>query len=188
MAHKKLDPQIQLAVLNLTAEKKDKLLIRLLQKEPLLVKQLTFELLEEGQTTDRRVAEIRERMDKSLSVSTKGMTPGWLLMEFRGCNPLITEHVKITKDRLGEIVLTIFMLQTGLDRQDAMLKKMPDRMETLAPYVIRRVVAILKTAEKLHEDLHMEFRSELNRLLGQVFSYPPMAELARGEGLPMRWG
>lgn len=188
MAHKKLDPQIKLAVLNLTAEKKDKLLLRLLQKEPLLVKQLTFELLEDGQTTDERAEAIRDKMDKILSVSTKSMTPGWLLMEFRGCNPLITEHVKITKDKLGEVILTIFMLQTGLDRQDTMLKKMPNRMETLAPYVVRRVQTVLKIAEKLHEDLHLEFRSSLNRLLGQVFSHPPMAEIAREEGLPIRWG
>lgn len=184
----KLDEDIKLAVLNLPGVKKDKLLLQLLKKDPLLVKKLVFELLEDGQTADERSAKIREQIDERIPVGTKGMTPGWLMMALRSANPLITEHVKVTKDKLGEVVLTLFMLNLAFDRQGEMLQKMMHRMDKFAPYVIRRLVFVVQKAEKLHEDLHLEFRAELNRILARIADFPPLKNLANQEGLPQKWG
>lgn len=183
----KLDEDIKLAVLNLPAAKKDKLLLQLLKKDPLLVKKLVFELLEDGQSADERSAKIRADIDRLISKQTKGMTPGWLLMELRSANPLITEHVKVTKDKLGEVVLTIFMLNIAFERQAEMLEKMTHRMDTFAPYVIRRLAFVVQKAEKLHEDLHLEFSRDLNRILAEISKYHPLKYLAEEAGLPKRF-
>lgn len=183
----KLDEEVKLAVLNLPVAKKDKLLLQLLKKDPLLVKKLVFELLEDGQTADGRAANIRSEIEKRISTHSKGMTPGWLLMDLRSANPLITEHVKVTKDKLGEVTLTVFMLNLAFDRQSEMLQKMMHRMDTFAPYVVRRMAFVFQKAEKLHEDLHLEFRGELNRLLAQIANFPPVKNLMEAEYLPRQF-
>jgi hypothetical protein len=183
----KLDKEIQLAVLNLPPDKKDKLLLQLMRKEPLLVKKLTFELLEDGQTTDARVEKIRTDIENRISINQKNMTPGWLLMELRSANPLITEHLKITKDKLGEVTLTIFMLNLAFERQLEMLQKKQERMDTFNPYVVRRLKSTLEKAAKLDEDYHMEFRADLNRLLKHAFSFQYLATQLSSENIPRQF-
>jgi hypothetical protein len=186
----KIDDTLKKAICRMPVAEKDKLLLRLVAKEELLVKKLEFELLEKGETTDERQADIQRTIEKALIRSQKdfNMTPGYLLMDLRSCNAMITEHVKITKDKFGEVTLTIFMLRRALEIHAGMLSKAPARrFDTLAPYVAKRIHTILAKAEKLHEDLHLEFRRDLNTLLSLVYAIPPLAASAKFAGVPMHW-
>ena len=125
----KISDELKNALLRLPTKDKDKLLLRLIAKSDLLVKQLEFDLLEDKSTTDIRASNIRVKIEQQLQNSTgSGQTPGYLLMDFRYSNPIITEHVKVTKDKYGEVSLVIFMLSTGLRiNRDICCIKLPYR-------------------------------------------------------------
>jgi hypothetical protein len=186
----KIDDSLKKAICHMPLAEKDKLLLRLVAKDELLVKKLEFELLEKGETTDERQGDVQRTIEKILirSQNDAYMTPGYLLMELRGCSALITEHVKITKDKFGEVTLAIYMLRRALEIYAPMLGKAPARrFDTLAPYVAKRLNTILGKAEKLHEDLHLEFRRDLNTLLNLVYALPPLAASAEYAGVPAHW-
>ncbi len=183
----KLTDDFKEAVRAMPTKEKDKLLLRLVAKDKLLVKKLTFQLLEAGETLEDREEELKELISRILRPVTYN-TPGYLLVDMRTCNARITEHIKITKDKLGEVQLTLFMLKTAFENHMTMLRSFPTfRARTFKKYVITRIKAILKKAEKLHEDLHMEFEEDMNVVLEYIYQFRPTADLALEEGVPKRW-
>lgn len=183
----KLSDEFKEAVKAMPTKEKDKLLLRLIAKDELLVKKLTFQLLEAGDTLDERDTELR-RLISGILRPVSYNTPGYLLLDMRTCNARITEHVKITKDKLGEVQLTSFMLKTAFENHFAMLQSFPAfRARTFVKYVITRTKAILNKAIKLHEDLHMEFVDDLNAVLKYIYQHPYTAERAAEEALPKNW-
>ena len=185
----KLEEQLKAAILKMPVKEKDKLLLRLAAKDAKLLRRLTFELLEGGETRDDRAAELREQIRQSLhEVDQRGTTPGYLLMYLRHWNARIVEHVDATKDKPGEVTLTVFMLAEAFRTHLNTLRRFPDRRsDTLAPYVVRRTKTLIGKAEKLHEDYFVEFRRDLNEVLAFLWDFRPTAQLAKGEELPKRW-
>ena len=55
----KLEKDLQLAILSMPQKDKDKLLLRLVAKDAILVQQLQFTLVEEGTTVEFRRDEVR---------------------------------------------------------------------------------------------------------------------------------
>ncbi len=186
---RKIDDQLKAAIARLPVAEKDKLLFRLVAKDEKLVRRLIFELLEGGATRDERSAELREQITLHLpKTGDRDLTPGYLLLDLRHWNARITEHVQATKDKSGEVSLVLFLLAEAFRRHWDMLNRMPARRsDTLAPYVVKRTVATLKKAEKLHEDYFIEFRRDLNELLHYIWEFKPTAVFAQEEGLPRRW-
>jgi hypothetical protein len=186
---RKLDDQLKAAIIRMPVKEKDKLLLRLVAKDEKLVRRLVFELLEGGETRDERAAELREQIIKNLSkTGDPDLSPGYLLLDLRHWNARINEHVQATRDKSGEVSLAFFLLTEAFRRHWAMLNRFPDRRsDTFAPYVVKRTAAVLKKAEKLHEDYFIEFRRDLNELLGFIWAFKPTAQLAQEEGLPKQW-
>ncbi len=186
---RKLDDQLKIAIAKMPVVEKDKLLFRLVAKDEKLVRKLVFELLEGGETRDERAADLREQIIKNLpKTGTQHLTPGYLLLDLRHWNARINEHVQATRDKSGEVSLVIFLLTEAFRRHWAMLQRFPERRsDTFAPYVVKRTAAILKKAEKLHEDYFIEFRRDLNELLHFIWEFKPAAKLAQEEGLPRKW-
>lgn len=183
---RKLDEQLKAAILRMPSKEKDKLLLRLVTKDQKLIRRLIFELLEGGETREERAEELRERISKELSpLGAKDLTPGYLLLELRHWNARITEHVQATKDKPGEVILTVFLLSEAFRRHMVMLRSFPERRhDTFAPYVVRRTAMLLKKAAALHEDYFIEFRKDLNELLQTLHQFKPTAAFARTAGLP----
>lgn len=186
---RKIDDQLKAAIARLPVAEKDKLLFRLVAKDEKLVRRLIFELLEGGATRDERADELRERMLRELpKTGDTDLSPGYLLLYLRHWSGRITEHVQATKDKSGEVTLSILLLAEAFRRHWDMLQRFPARRsDTLAPYVVKRTAALLKKAEKLHEDYFIEFRKDLNELLGFIREFKPTAILADETGLPRRW-
>lgn len=185
----KLDEQLKAAVLRLPVKEKDKLLLRLVAKDKSLVKRLYFELMEGGETRDERAAELRRQIADNLAEGLKQpLSPGYLLMYLRYWSGQITDHVKTTKDKLGEVALNAFLLAETFRLFRPMLDAhSARRSDTLAPYVVRKLIGLQGKASKLHEDYHIEFRSDMKFIFEQVWTFPPSAVYAKEWGLPRYW-
>jgi len=182
---RKIDDPLKDAISRLPIKEKDKLLFRLVAKDEKLVRRLIFELLEGGETRDERADELRTLITKLLpEEGIKALTPGYLLLDIRHWNARITEHLQATKDKPGEVILTFYMLAEALRRHGAMIRKNPNRRsDTLAPYVVKRTYALLKKAEKLHEDYHIEYRRDAQEVLDFIWSQELFAAWGREVGL-----
>lgn len=185
----KLDEQLKAAITRMPVAEKDKLLLRLVAKDQKLVRRLIFELIEGSATRDQRAADLKNQIaDDLLRANEHGLTPGLLLLYLRNWNARITEHVQATKDKVGEVSLTAFMMVEAFRIHRGMLESFPDRRsDTFAPYVVKRTKTILSRAEKLHEDYFMEFRRDLQELLRQIWSFRATAQFAQEENLPRNW-
>jgi hypothetical protein len=180
----KISKDLEKAILSLPVKEKDKMLLRLIGKSELLVEQLHYQLLEnESFLTDRRddIKRSIERISKQYHD-----TPGWMMMDMRDLNGRITQHVKVTKDKYGEIELTLYLLNSFFDNQLKLLEKYSSKSDTVALYIAKRTEFILKKLPKLHEDYYIEFERDVNKLLEKVHSYAP-SYYARQMDLPKNW-
>jgi hypothetical protein len=179
-----LSKELKEAVLALPASEKDKMLLKLLAKHDDLQRQLEYQLLEFGETLETRKTAIKQYIDQMYAHDAG--TPGWLMMDMRSANALITDHVKITKDKYGEIELTLYLLNGLFDHWLPYIEKLNSRTDSLAGYVAKRAEAILKKLEKLHEDIQFDFLKDTNLLLSRLYQYAP-ACYARQMKLPKEW-
>ncbi len=180
----KIPDDLKMAIKAMPIKEKDKLLLRLIAKDELLVKKLNFQLMEAAMSVDERVEEIQKFILHTLRPVDYN-TPGYLRMDLSSCNVRITEHVKVTKDKLGEVNLTILMLKTAFDNHLSMLENFPAyRSRTFTKYVITRIKQLFKKTEKLHEDYFMEFADDFQLVLDYVFRFSPTESLAKMEGIP----
>ncbi len=185
----KLDDQLKAAITRMPVAEKDKILLRLVAKDAKLVRRLVFELIEGGETRDERAAELKEQIQKDLlKAKAYDMTPAFLLQYLRNWNARITEHVQATKDKSGEVSLTVFMLAEAFRIHRKMLDSFSDRRsDALAPYIVKRLKTIIGKAEKLHEDYFIEFRSDMQDLLEHIWSFRPTQQFAKEAALPHEW-
>ncbi|AQG80847.1 hypothetical protein [Spirosoma montaniterrae] len=179
-----LDPDLKKAIVHMPGVEKDKLLLRLVAKDALLVEKLQFELLEGKQTLDERRQIIRQFIDRTARLNPD--SAGWLMMDMRTVSGYITRHVKVTKDKYGEVELMLYMLNTFYEQNAHLLAKYNSRSDKCAEYVAKRTEQLLKNVGKLDADYHVEFADDINKLLSWVH-YAAPAHYARQLGLPKEW-
>lgn len=162
-----LEKDLKEAILAMPQKEKDKILLKLVAKNEILVNQLEFELLEFGETIDLRKNKIIVQIDRVYKMTH--LSPGWLMMDMRSLNSLITEHVKITKDKYGEVELTLYLLtELFRNQEEHVQKNKRDKAFTLGEYVAKRTDFVLKKVAKLHPDIQFDFYKDLNFLLESI--------------------
>ena len=179
-----LSANLKRAVVEMPEKEKDKLLMRLITKDPILTERLEYELVEEKSTLDYRRQLIRDLTDRTAKLDPD--TAGWLMMDMRTVSGYITRHVKVTKDSYGEVDLTLHMLNAFLDNHLGLLKTLNGRTEKCAQYVAKRTDMLLKKLNKLDPDYFMEFEKGMNRLLQHVH-IGALAHFAKMLTLPKSW-
>ncbi len=181
MPRTKLSDELKQAVLALSPREKDKLLLRLLPKDANLVQQLEFKLLEDGDTTELRREDVRREIDQALEqITTHFYSPGYLLLDLRALSGLINQHVKITKDKIGEIDLNFYMLNRALALAGRHLHRFPaHKSRTLNEYVVKRALKLQKLLGNIHEDYLLEFRDAMHELAGHIRKQKEMADVAK---------
>ncbi|MFD2935976.1 hypothetical protein [Spirosoma flavum] len=179
-----LDSDLKKAIVRMPGVEKDKLLLRLITKDAVLTERLQFELVEEKKTIDERRLLIREFIDRTSNLHAD--TPGWLMMDMRTVSGYISRHLKVTKDKYGEVELMLYMLNTFYDHNAHLLKKYNSRSDKAAEYIAKRTDQVLKKTNKLDPDYHIEFAEEINKLLQWVHQTAP-AHYARQLSLPKEW-
>ncbi len=181
---KEPDPRLEILKM-LTPEQKDKLLLKLFRKEPILMEKLAFEFFEDKSDLEKRRNDLRNQVDKYISERYLSYpTPGELMMNLRSISGQITEHVKITKDKYGEVEINILMLNTAFERFFPMLTAKVGRSEKFSEYVVKRTITILKLLEKLHEDNLMDFKDDLNQLFSHLHTYKGTSFLSNANDIP----
>jgi hypothetical protein len=167
----KLEKDLQQAILAMPQKDKDKLILRLIAKDDILTQQLQFTLVEEGSSIELRRDEVKVAIDKLYRQNA--VSSGFLMMDMRYLNGEITRHVKVTKDKYGEIELTIKLLKECFEKQLKWIQKYTSKSDTLSNYVAKRTDFVLKKLVKLHPDIQFDFHADVNTLLEYVYSYAP---------------
>lgn len=170
-------PELKKAILGLPQQEKDKLLARLISKDRMLMKQLHFQLLEDDADLDERTAAVHKQLmlvlDRSseyISNANQFRHADQLMGELKYGSGLVNEHVAITRDKMSEIRLRLFLVSQSFAYFDRLFEPhFYGRNDRLLNYQAGRLKHIVGKFEKLHEDLQFEFREELNAAL--AFAY-----------------
>ena len=184
----KFNKEFKDAVLQLSQTEKDKLLLQLLKKDAVLSSKLQFELLDDKSVDERQLVMEKTIKDKIAYFSTKRYSPSYLLKRLRSVSTLITAHVKITKDKLGDSYLNLVMLTETLDTFNTKLEKTtPGQSRKLGIYFVSKAFKVLIGITKLHEDYHLEHKENLERL-GKLFSSNKhMIRTSKQNGFDINW-
>ncbi len=162
----KLSDELKTAISQLPDKEKDKLLFRLIPKNYDLVAQLEFKLLEDGNTAEIRREELKEILQKSLNYAVQSFySPGYLMMDLRSMSGAITQHVKTTKDKVGEVELNLLMLNSALEGcQNQLQNATARKIQKFDEYVVKRAIKIMTLVSKIHEDYKIEFEDSIQAL------------------------
>ncbi|GAB3982757.1 hypothetical protein GCM10028806_55040 [Spirosoma terrae] len=179
-----LDPDLKKAIIRMPGVEKDKLLLRLIAKDTILTERLQFELVEHSDTLEERRDLIRQFIDRTANLHQD--SAGWVMMDMRTVSGYISRHLKVTKDKYGEVELMLYMLNTFYDHNAHLLQKYNSRTDKAAEYIAKRAEQVLKKVSKLDADYHIEFADEINKMLGWIH-YTAPAHYARQLGLPNEW-
>ena len=180
MARVKLTADLKKAISGLSHKEKDKLLFRLIAKEPILAEQLVFKLLEDGVSAEDRRADLAKEIEQYLIDYQKYYySPGYLLLDLRSISGKITQHVKTTKDKYGEVALNFLMLNKALALFGKKINQVrPNRSRTLNKYVINRAIKLLGLLRKLHVDYRLDFSDSMIALGQHVQNIDAMKRMA----------
>jgi len=170
-------PTLKKAILELPQAEKDKLLVRLINKDAMLVKQLHFQLLEDEFDLQERTAALLDRLRQLLDRSAgyipnilRSRNADALMGELKYGSGMINEHATITKDKMSEMQCRLFLVSQSFVRFGQLFEDQLYRSnDRLLRYQTGRMKYILGKYDKLHEDLQFEFRDELNEAL--TFAY-----------------
>ena len=186
----KISKELKQAILEMPEREKDKLLLRLVVKDAMLLKKLNHQLLEDevdAEEQRKALAEAIEARFQSESFAYWSHTPGLVMMEMRDFSGAIGRHVKITQDKYGEIQLLLRLVNMPFRTQAKLLKKEQRRAEKFAAYVCKKAQIILQKLNKLDRDFYLEFDQEVNEMLDHLKQYPPTISLMDEYRLPATW-
>lgn len=167
-----IDKDLKREILRLPQGEKDKLLLRLVARDRALVDRFQFTLIEHETTLDERRLEVKENI-ASTALGHYNHPDGWLLKAMRSLSTAITYHVKITKDKYGEVELSLYLLNAFFDAQPSLFQHLNRHNERTCAYVAKRAEAVVKKLQKLDPDYLIEFEAEMNRMLRFIHENGP---------------
>lgn len=174
------------AISLLPSKEKDKLILRLLKRDEILSEKLYFELVSTDSADNVR-EELENEMLRSMENFTKyNNSPKEIMRELRLNSGKITRHVKITKDKYGEITLNTLMLNMILENEKEIFEHTYYDYKLLM-YVITRTFKILLLIDKMHEDYQIDFKEGIQRLGGNISSCHNLMKMAIKNNLDVNW-
>ena len=166
---------------------KDRLIFRLLKKDKLLSKKLYFELID-PETTDQKRDQMEENIREKTTLAAKYIgNPKYYLVIIRRISAEITEHVKVTTDKFGEVYLNLFLVDQILENNDSFAKQRFDNVYKLYIYLINKIVRALLLIKKIDEDYWMEFDEILGKIDDKVHENRYLEKLFINNGIDFNW-
>lgn len=174
--------EFKLAISAFSAQEKDKLIIRLLKKDRILSYRLYFELID-PETADDKRTQLETLIKTEVSAATKryGRTK-YFLTHIRKISSKITEHVKITTDKFGEVSLNLLLITETLKN----LPKSGDHYK-LYIYFLTKIIRALILTKKLETDYHLELREDFENVQKQILANKTLEEMTLHHGLFFAW-
>jgi hypothetical protein len=159
MAKTKVTPPLQEAILQLPQKEKNKLLIRLINKDELLIEQLQYKLLEntESDLIFRR-SEIKEQISNTFESYSIPYFKD-LLYFVKAAVSLINRHYKVTKDKKGELELLIHLYLQSQSAVQGIKNNWRDQVfrEKFQVYSMTKTKKMNTLLNDIHEDFRIEF-------------------------------
>ncbi|CAM3307294.1 hypothetical protein [Empedobacter stercoris] len=166
-------PALKIAILDLPTKEKDKLLLRLINKDETLVEHLHFQLLEDESDLQDRVKIIYEKIDLQFKKSNHLINQiniirshRQLLLTLKTLSGIVNYHVQITKDKVSEFELRKYILQESFTRYSYLFNKYTtgENAEKLFKYQAGRLKLIQSIFDKFHVDLKYDYENEIQQL------------------------
>ncbi|MBE4947142.1 calponin homology domain-containing protein [Chryseobacterium culicis] len=166
---------------------KDKLIFRLLRKDKLLSKKLYFELIDPETTDDKRNS-MEEHVEEQVLLASKYVENAkYFLSTVRKISAEITEHVKITTDKFGEVSLNLLLVNKILENNSDLGRQRFDNVYKLYIYIINKVFKSLVLIKKLDEDYWMEIDEYLRDTQNKLLENHYLQKLCINNGLDFNW-
>ena len=182
------DIEFKKALQELPEKEKDKLIYRLLRRDMDLAEKLHFELVDTDSIEDKR-----RNMETIISNDIKRFSENfhsldYIAIEMRRISGKISHHVKITKDKFGEISLNLQMLNEVIEQNAfSLTHSKPQKSIKFYNYVIVRAFKILLLINLLHEDFLLDFKEDLKKLGANISSNKMLLKTASYNSLDINW-
>ncbi|UOU99735.1 hypothetical protein MUU74_07195 [Chryseobacterium daecheongense] len=179
--------EFKAALSNFSSIEKDRLIFRLLKKDKLLSKKLYFELIDQETTDDKRDA-MEENIREKVLLSSKYIgNSKYFLSIIRKISAEITEHIKITTDKFGEVSLNILLINNILEYNEDLNRQRFDTIYKLYIYIINKIFKALVLIKKLDEDYWMEIDELLSELHQRINNNHYLLKLCNNNSLNLNW-
>ncbi len=170
------------AISAFSSVQKDRLIIRLLKKDRLLSEKLYFELIDLD-TQDEKRAQMETFVKNEVAAASKYLNNAkYFLRLIRKISSKITEHVKITSDKLGEVSLNLLLVNEIL----TLTKHFRDGYK-LYIYLLNKIFRMLVLTQKLDADYFLELNESFEQLHERILKNSELAQLALHHGLDLNW-
>lgn len=170
------------AISAFSSQEKDKLIIRLLKKDRILSHRLYFELIDEETADDKRNQLENLIKTEVLAVAKKYGRTKYFLTHIRKISSKITEHVKITTDKFGEVSLNLLLISETLNN----LPKNGDHYK-LYIYFLNKIFRALILTKKLDPDYYLDLREGYEAVQKQILENKSVEQLTLNNGLFFAW-
>ncbi|MCP2036914.1 deoxyuridine 5'-triphosphate nucleotidohydrolase [Chryseobacterium sp. HSC-36S06] len=166
---------------------KDRLIFRLLKKDKLLSKKLYFELID-PETTDQKRNQMEQNIEDKVLLASKYIgNPKYFLVLIRSISAEITEHVKVTTDKFGEIYLHLFLVSKILESNEKLNQQRFDNVYKLYIYLINKIVRALLLIRKIDEDYWLEFDDLLSEIDFKIHENIYLEKLCINNSFDFNW-
>ncbi len=174
--------EFKAAVSAFSPKEKDKLIFRLLKKDRILSHRLYFELID-PETVDEKREQMQElvRTEVSAAAARYGRTK-YFLPAIRRVSAKVTEHVKITTDKFGEVSLNLLLVAETLQH----LRRHADHHK-LYLYLLNKIFRTLVLTQKLDTDYYLELKEPYSMLNQLIIKDSDFAALAAHHQLNLDW-
>jgi hypothetical protein len=187
----KLDDEFKTALSRLSEKEKDKLIFRLIKHDLKLANRLRFELLQEytvEESRDRIKNKVEKVMEMLHDADLKYYTSLDLLWRIKDFISQINEHVSTTKDKYGEIELTLFLINQALkfyiQKELSQKSIYDDRMEQ---YIINKCMRTLLLIQKIDRDFWLDFNEDLSEIKMSFGQSHKLMKLSIYNGFDVNW-
>lgn len=170
------------AISNFSSKEKDKLIFRLLKKDRILSHRLYFELIDPETADDKRKQMETFIETEILKAARKYGRTKYFLTHIRKISSQITEHVKITSDKFGEVSLNLLLVSETL----AQLPKIGDHYK-LFIYLLNKIFRALILTRKLDPDYFLDLNQNFEEVKTKIVLNKALENLTLHHGIFVSW-
>lgn len=179
--------EFKTALSQLSPIEKDRLIFRLLRKDDILSKKLYFELIEE-ETVDQKRDAMEELIKEKVEYASKYISnQKYFIVLIRKISAQITEHVKVTTDKFGDISLNLLLINEILESNEKLSRQRFNDIYKLYLYIINKIVKALVLTKKLDEDYWMEIDDYLSVTHDKITANIYLEKLFINNGIDFNW-
>jgi len=167
-------PELKEAILRQSQKEKDKLLIRLINKDKRLMEQLHYLLLEDENDLYSRILKVKGKLENVFSRAVKGIEKQRQVNRYKeftaylkSASGIVNEHAAITKNKESELDLRLMIVEWSFQTYPQFYEKVIRSAYNEAHFLYQtaRIKTIVSLYSKLHEDLQFEYDERLSAIM-----------------------